>query len=85
MISILESRFGHVVERLAAAWGDPVAFQDLFDDLIFDKRGNRGGWPADVWEELQFLSRLHKLAYPLVQSESGAEADEPLDDDIKWV
>ena len=85
MISILESRFGHIVERLHAAWGDPVAIQDLFDDLVFDKRGNRNGWPTDVWEELQFLQKLHKLAYPLVKSKSDDEDDEPLDDTIKWV
>ncbi len=85
MISILESRYGHVVARLVPAWGDPVAFQALFDDLVFDKRGTRSGWPADVWEELQFLQRLHKLAHPLVRKDSDGEDDEPLDDAIKWV
>lgn len=81
MMSILEARYGHVVERLLACWGDPGGFEDLFNDLMFDARGNRGGWPADVWEELQFLNKLHKLAYAPAQ-----EVASPVDDDeMKWV
>jgi hypothetical protein len=49
-------------------------------DLMFDARGTRNGWPADIWEELQFLHTLHKLAYAQPEAE-----DEPLDDRIKWV
>jgi hypothetical protein len=81
MMSILESRYGHVIERILPSWGDPVAFQSLFDDLMFDKRGNRSGWPADVWEELQFLAKLHKSAY-MPEAEAAIE---PIDDTIKWV
>jgi hypothetical protein len=80
MMSILEARYGHVVERLLPCWGDPDGFEALFSDLLFDSRGNRSGWPADVWEELQFLHKLHKLAYA-----PEVEVDEPLDDTIKWV
>lgn len=80
MISILESRYGHVLERMLPCWGDPIQFEDLFNDLMFDSRGTRSGWPSDAWEELQFLHKLHKLAYspPL-------EKEEPMDDTIKWV
>lgn len=81
MKSILELRYGHVVERLLPCWGDPVAFQNLFDDLMFDARGGRSGWPADIWEELQFLERLHKLAHAPAEEEK----DEQADDAIKWV
>jgi hypothetical protein len=81
MMSILESSYGHVVERLLPCWGDPVAFQVLFDDLMFDARGGRSGWPTDVWGELQFLERLHKLAYSTLDEEK----EEPTDDAIKWV
>lgn len=84
MISILESRFGHVVARLLPAWGDKAAFQDLFDDLIFDKRGTRAGWPADAWEELQFLQKLHKTLVAMEPVEGEGE-DEPVADEHKWI
>lgn len=84
MTTILESRFGHVVARLIPAWGDPVAIQELFEDLIFDKRGTRTGWPADAWEELQFLQKLHKVRVALEQTSAAVE-DEPIADEHKWV
>lgn len=80
MVSILESRYGHVLERLVPVWGNPAGVEALFMDLMFDARGTRAGWPADIWEELQFLHALHKLAYATPQVE-----DEPMDDRIKWV
>jgi len=80
MMSILETRYGHVVERMLPCWGDPLGFEDLFSDLMFDSRGTRSGWPTDVWEELQFLHTIHKLAYPPAEKQ-----EEPADDDTKWV
>lgn len=84
MTTILESRFGHVVARLIPAWGDPVAIQELFEDLIFDKRGTRAGWPADAWEELQFLQKLHKTLMSMEPAEDEVQ-DEPVADEHKWV
>ena len=82
MISTLEARYAHVVERLLKCWGSPVEFGDVFSDLLFDVRANhRTGWPADAWEELQFLENLHKLAYDT----ETEEAVEEVADDIKWV
>ena len=82
MISILEARYGHVMKRLLKCWGDPAQFSDLYDDLFFDTRvEHRSGWPADVLEELQFLRKLHELAYE-------ADVESPVEevaDDIKWV
>lgn len=81
MISILEARYAHIVERLLKCWGSPAEFSDMFNDLIFDTRSDRTGWPPDVWEELQFVQRLHKLAY-----ETNAEAGvQEVADDLKWV
>jgi len=82
MISILEARYGHIVERLLKCWGSPAEFSDLYDDLFFDTRNDhRSGWPADVQAELQFLRSLHELAY-----DTNAEAAvEEVSDDIKWV
>jgi len=81
MVSILEARFGHIVERLLRCWGSPDAFNNMFNDLVFDTRSNRTGWPEDVWEELQFLQQVHKIAY----ENKMKDATEDLGDDVKWV
>jgi len=81
MLSILEAHYAHVVDRLLKVWGSPIEFGDVFNDLLFDTRTNRSGWPADAWEELQFLEKLHKLAYETKTD----EVVEQVADDIKWV
>jgi hypothetical protein len=57
--SILEVGYGHVIERLIHCWGDPSEFRHVFEDLIIDSRGDREGWPPDLWRELLFLQELH--------------------------
>lgn len=63
MVSVLEARFPHVIKRLGLCWGDPDAFEEMFADLMLDKRGDRTGWPMDAWAELNFLQSIHHLAY----------------------
>ncbi|WP_296696305.1 hypothetical protein [Thiocapsa sp. UBA6158] len=63
MLSVLEERFPHVIKRLDRVWGDPHAFDEMFSDLLLDKRGDRTGWPLDAWAELNFLQSVHHLAY----------------------
>jgi hypothetical protein len=63
MVSVLEARFPHVIKRLELCWGNPDAFEEMFSDLILDKRGDRTGWPLDAWAELNFLQSIHRLAY----------------------
>lgn len=60
---MLEVRFSHVLTRLVLCWGDPSCFHRVFEDLVYDKRGNRGGWPIGAFEELEFLQRIHDAAY----------------------
>lgn len=67
MLSVLEEMFPHVIERLDLVWGDPDAFDEMFSDLILDKRGDRTGWPLDAWAELNFLQSVHHLAYGVAQ------------------
>ncbi|AGA91414.1 hypothetical protein Thimo_2703 [Thioflavicoccus mobilis 8321] len=61
--SILEARFNHVVKRLTDCWGDPEYFELVINDLMYDKRGDRSGWPPDAFFELQFLQQIHNAAY----------------------
>lgn len=62
-ISVLEARFGHVLTRLIPCWGDPSCFHRVFEDLIYDSRGDRSGWPFDAFMELEFLRQIHDAAY----------------------
>lgn len=51
----IERRFPHIVHELLKRWhsGDIDAYMD---SLLIDTRGNRKGFPADVLDELIFLS-----------------------------
>ena len=82
MSTYLEDRFPHIVKRLEEAWGNAKAFQDVFNDLMFDQRGGRTGLPEEAWTELSWVSQLHKA---VLQIGSEPEPDEPMDDTIKWV
>src|SRR5262245_21197003 len=44
----LVSRYPRVANRLAFAWQDPRAVDDVFDDVLIDRRGGRQGFPPDV-------------------------------------
>jgi hypothetical protein len=81
MVSNLESHFGHIVERMLKCWGQPAEFNAMYNDLVFDTRADRSGWPEDVWKEIEFLNALHKRIFEMQEE----VVSEPVDDDIKWV
>ena len=51
----LTTKFPRVANRIAKGWGEPVACRLEFDDLVYDKRGTRRGFPPDVYVELLAL------------------------------
>jgi hypothetical protein len=53
--------YPRVANRLALCWSDPALTGRLFDDLLFDKRGKRKGFPKPVAEELMRLRRYHEV------------------------
>ncbi len=56
-ISAIESRFPHIARELCAHWkSDQIEL--YLDSLLIDNRGGRVGFPADVLDELMFLSGL---------------------------
>lgn len=59
----LEVGYRHVVDRLLQCWGIVEAFAVVHHDLVFDRRGDRCGWPADVWSDLVLLQEIHDEAY----------------------
>jgi hypothetical protein len=50
-------RYPRVANALAAVWHLPQQRAALLEELVFDRRGNRTGFPGDVRGELEALWR----------------------------
>jgi hypothetical protein len=61
----LATKHPRVANRIAQEWPEPSACRKDFDDLVYDKRGNRRGFPPDVYIELLAL-RDYYYGYDLV-------------------
>lgn len=48
-------QYPRVANALAAAWGNPAKRLALLDDLMFDRRGKRTGFPTPVRTEIETL------------------------------
>ncbi len=55
---ILERDYPHVLIDLMHLWGEPE-FDSMMQELMVSKRSDRGGFSADIVEELLFLNKLH--------------------------
>lgn len=44
--------FPRIANRLAIAWQDAKAVQEVLDDVLIDRRGGRQGFPLPVQKEL---------------------------------
>jgi len=51
----LATKHPRVANRIAQEWKEPSACRRDFDDLVYDNRGNRRGFPPDVLGELLAL------------------------------
>ena len=51
----LATKFPRVVNRIAQEWREPSVCRLDFDDLVYDRRGTRRGFPPDVYVELLAL------------------------------
>jgi hypothetical protein len=65
---VLETVFPEALNHLTVGWGDVEAFETFFQDLTLGNQGSPGGWPADAWEELEFLQNIHDRAYGVSES-----------------
>jgi len=54
-------RYGHIVARLTATWGDPGCLDYLKHLLSDDRDGTRTGFPVDVVEEILLLIGVLKV------------------------
>lgn len=58
------SGFPHVLNKIAAAWGDVRAMAGLMEgDLLIDNRGDRTGFPPGVLSEIYGLYLEHQSLY----------------------
>ena len=55
----LLTQFPRVVNRVAEAWDNPAVFGELSTDLLYDFRGNRAGFPAEIVHELRALREYY--------------------------
>ena len=59
----LEKFFPHILDAIQAMWG----YRELnvyLARLTIDNRGDREGFPAEVWEDLYLVMRLHDDVFP---------------------
>ena len=63
----LATKFPRIANRIANEWREPSACRRDFDDLVYDKRGTRRGFPPDVYVELLAL-RDYFYGYDLKQA-----------------
>jgi hypothetical protein len=61
----LATQFPRVANRIAKEWKEPSACRRDFEDLVYDNRGDREGFPPDVLVELLAL-RDHYYGYDLM-------------------
>jgi tankyrase len=54
----LEDKYLRVFNNVMSTWGTPEC-DTVFEELFFDKRGGRRGFPPDVMHDILFLARLH--------------------------
>ena len=58
-----EAKYPRVAERISILWGT-VGMARYFNEILFDDRGDREGFPPDVMLELFALSNHHESTKP---------------------
>jgi hypothetical protein len=53
-------RYPRVANRIAWCWRDPLLLDQVFEDLLVDRRGGRQGFPRAVVQELRRLRDLSR-------------------------
>ncbi len=59
----LEANFPQIVKKIQILWGYPE-MNTYFLSLTIDERGNREGFPPEVWDDLQVLLLIHHDLFP---------------------
>jgi len=56
--------FPHLIEKFAANWPNPKAMHTVFEELTFESRVTRQGFPLAVLSELTELRRYYENSQP---------------------
>jgi hypothetical protein len=59
----LEKDFPRILTAIQSLWGYPE-LNAYFRKLTLDNRGDREGFPKEVWEEIFALLHLHQMIVP---------------------
>lgn len=57
---LLAERYPRLVNLIAETWTHPHHWEHTFDELLFDQRGGRQGFPPEVQMELKGLRRYRE-------------------------
>ena len=52
--------YPRIANRIAQSWGDKLEVEQIFEDLLQDRRGERKGFSERVRIELERLQRFHQ-------------------------
>jgi hypothetical protein len=58
-----EAKYPRIVERIAGLWGT-VGMSRYFQEILFDDRGDREGFPPEVMMEIFALSNFNDSTKP---------------------
>ena len=73
-----EEKYPRVAEKIANLWGT-VGMSRYFNEILFDDRGDREGFPPEVMMELFALSNYHESTKPSRSAIESAWADKDVD------
>ncbi|OGB24174.1 MAG: hypothetical protein A3I66_11195 [Burkholderiales bacterium RIFCSPLOWO2_02_FULL_57_36] len=59
----MEKDFPRILAAIQSLWGYPE-LNSYFRKLTLDSRGDREGFPKEVWEEIFTLLYLHQIIVP---------------------
>jgi hypothetical protein len=62
-VALIQEKFPRIGNRIAMMWNS-VELQKYLNDLIFDARGNRQGFPHETAEVLLRIHRYHGKLVP---------------------
>jgi len=74
-LSAIEARFPRIARELSGIWNTSFC-EDYLSKLLIHTRVDRDGFPADVQEELMFLSSLQwHLQHPAMKTEEETKPE----------
>lgn len=71
----LAKQFARLANLIASSWNNSRECSAFLYSLLRDQRGGRRGFPREVMEEILNLRMYYARLHPIVDWETGADAD----------